>query len=133
MSRSYKKRSYSSWCSSKSMKAWRTQENKRLRHNAKQIINTCEDYDALIIPVINDYDTLWGSPQDGRKHYVPKPYMNDCEIRFGERCRDLYRFHTEVGTIEKKIRQYIEYYKHGGRWCNCYTNKRGWYWKNLRK
>ncbi len=88
MSRSYKKSSYDSWHSSKAMKAWRTQENRRLRHNAKQIIDTCEDYDVLIIPIINDYDTLWGSPQDGRKFYLEKPYVNQCNLIIISVCID---------------------------------------------
>jgi hypothetical protein len=115
------------------MGAWKSQENRRLRHNAKQLINTCEDYDALIIPILDDYDTLWGSPQDGRKWYQEKPLLNQCEVDFGQTCQDAYKWYSNDLAFAKRIKSYIEYYKHGGRGCNCYTNKRGWYWKNLRK
>lgn len=115
-----------SWHSSKSMKAWRTQENRRLRHNAKQIINICEDYDALIIPVLNDYDTLWGSPQDGKKHYVEKPLVNQCQID-----SQSWDYRNKWLTKPRKLLGNEEHYV--GRKCYCYSNKLSYYWKNLRK
>lgn len=129
MGKSYRK-PYSSVCSSKGMKEWRTQENRRLRHNAKQLINTCEDYDALIIPVINEYGTLWSSPQDGRKWYYDKPLMNQCEI-------DFQRHKLRFGTNGEWAKTYWgfdgEHYTKSVRACTCYSNKRSWYWKLRRK
>jgi len=125
MSRSVKKNSFGSWHSSKSMKAWRTQENRRLRHNSKQIINICDDYDVLIIPDIDDYDTLWGSPQDGKKHYWEAPLANQCEV-------DLYEHQLRTGRDEWYTR-YYGFNKGHFRNCRCYSNKHNWYWKNLRK
>lgn len=120
VSRSHKYRPFDSWCSSKSMKAWRTKENQRLRHNAKQLINNCEDYDALVIPVLNDYDTLWGSPQDGRKHWQERPALNQCEVDAQKYNMMGKYYHTEIKD---------GHHPH----CSCYGNKRGWYWKMLRK
>ncbi len=134
MSRSVKKRNFTSWHSSKSMKAWRTQENRRLRHNAKQIINVCDDYDVLIIPDIDDYDTLWGSPQDGKKHYWARPHYNQCEVDLERAKQRIYRWCEErPDLIPIRIKEEEKRYKHGGRNCDCYSNKSGWWWKNMRK
>lgn len=128
MSRSYRKNNFDSYVcySRRSMKAWRTQENRRLRHNAKQIINNCLDYDKLIIPVLNDYDTLWGSPQDGRKHYIEVPALNQCEI-------DHYEYLLRWGTDRGWYNRYYGFKDGHYRKCRCYYNKRNWYWKTKRK
>jgi hypothetical protein len=114
------------------MKQWRTRENRRLRHNAKQIINICENYDNLIIPVLNDYDTLWGSPQDGRKRYIPKPALNQCELDLQRYLISSFRWY---GTIsEERLDKLVNSFRHGGRDCECYSNKRHCsYWKIKRK
>lgn len=108
------------------MKAWRTQENQRLRHNAKILINNCLDYDALIIPVLDDYDTLWGSPQDGRKHWQEKPLLNQCVV-------DSYNHYHRRFWWARVTPTLLKAGEHDEDYCNCYGNKRGWYWKNLRK
>lgn len=124
MSRSYRKNVFATWVHSKRMKSWRTQENRRLRHNAKQLINTCEDYDRLIIPVLNDYDTLWGSPNDGRKKPWDKPLLNQCEI-------DHHKYVHCWGLLYRYARDEYDgaHYKD----CVCYDNKKGEYWKVKRK
>lgn len=130
MSRSYRKNIYDSYVcySSKSMKQWRTKENRRLRHNAKQLLNTCLDYDALVIPVLNDYDTLWGSPQDGRKRYVPPPYLNQCLVERHE------SYHSRsLSSAEFSDRFWKFDGEHYTRWCTCYGNKKSRYWKLRRK
>lgn len=123
MSRSYRKNVFGSWVNNHSMKGWRTQENRRLRHNAKQLINNCEDYDKLVIPILNDYDTLWGSPQDGRKHPWDVPLVNQCEW-------DEHRYNNRFGP-----RPWRKLFKDGHlKPCGCYHNKRGGlYWKMRRK
>ena len=129
MSRSYRKNVYASIFGSRSMKAWRTQENRRLRHNAKQLINICNDYDNLIIPVLNDYDTLWGSPQDGTKHLVKKPLLNQCE-RDSEKWRmQVNRYSWGGGRHELNKEGHLKNYS-----CSCYSNKRSaYYWCVKRK
>lgn len=128
MSRSYYKNSFSSMVchSRRAMKAWRSQENRRLRHSAKQLINSCEDYDNLIIPVLNDFDTMWGSPIDGRKFYVKKPLLNQCEAD-----RHKLKHGWSSRWFGKKEKDFDgQHYKK----CTCYSNKRGaWYWKTRRK
>ena len=135
MSRSYRKNVFASFVSGGGMKAWRSQENRRLRHNAKQIINTCEDWDNLIIPILNDYDTLWGSPNDGRKKPWSKPYLNQCEVDLEKWIRWSYRWYAHnPEVVERRIREYKEKYIHGSKYCYCYDNKRNsWYWKLKRK
>lgn len=125
MSRSYRKNVFGSWVSPPSMKAWRTQENRRLRHNSKLLINNCKDYDSLVLPVLNDYDTLWGSPQDGRKKPWPQPLLNQCEwdahkYRHSYNRWGWYNPHYELknGHLDP---------------CHCYDNKRQWYWQLKRK
>ncbi len=125
MSRSYKKNVFGAWTSAPSMKSWRTQENRRLRHNAKQLINTCLDYDKLIIPVLNDFDTLWGSPHDGRKHYIGKSALNQCAV-------DEQRYKATWGYSPFKSFN-GEHYTKSSKCCRCYTNKRSWYWRTKRK
>lgn len=128
MSRSYRKNVFDSYVcySRKSMKAWRTQENRRLRHNSKQILNTCEDYDALILPVINDYDTLWGSPQDGTKHIIYPPALNQCEI-------DFHYYVLRGDSWINFAKRYYKYRKGHFSKCRCFTNRRSYYWKAKRK
>lgn len=119
MSRSYKKHSFGSYVAGNGMKAWRTQENRRLRHKSKQMVNTCIDFDGLILPDINDFEGLWSSPRDGKLHYVEAPLINQCEF-------------DNVSS-----RNYWRMYKLNSQghhqYCNCYYNKRGWYWKNRSK
>ena len=134
MSRSYRKNVFGSWGSSSSLKGWRTQENRRLRHNAKQLINTCLDFDNLIIPVLNDYDTLWGSPQDGKKRPIPVPFLNQCEVDLEKDIRRAYRWYEfRPDLLEKSIERAKKRYVHGSYECDCYSNKRGWYWRMKRK
>lgn len=132
MSHSYRKNVFGSWFNtSHKMKNWRTQENQRLRHNAKQLIANCSDYDALVVPVLNDYDTLWGSPNEGRRHYQAKPLLNQCEVDLEKAIRRAYRWNPEL--IEKRIEEVKEDYKHNGKNCNCYSNKKSFYWILKRK
>lgn len=128
MSRSYRKNVFDSYVcySSKSMKAWRTQENRRLRHNSKQLINTCEDYDALILPVLDDYDTMWGSPQDGKKHIIYKPALNQCDL-------DYYEYVRKGSSWNVFAIRYHGYANGHFKDCRCYSNKRSYYWKVKRK
>lgn len=125
MSRSYRKNVFDSTVcySRKAMKAWRTQENRRLRHKAKQLINTCLDYDALIIPVLNDFDTLWGSPRDGANHIIPLPALNECEIRL----------HRLVMSHGPRVYRWYTYKDGHFKYCYCYSNKKSYYWKAKRK
>jgi hypothetical protein len=101
------------------------------------MINTCEDYDALIIPVLNDYDTLWGSPRDGRNRWQETPYLNQCEVDLERAIKRIYRWYGEARTEEQlagRIERERKEYTHGGKHCNCYSNKRhAWYWKVRRK
>lgn len=127
MSRSYKKHVFSSWGRSSSMKEWRTQENRRLRHNAKQLINNCLDFDGLIIPVLNDYDTLWGSPKDGRNYYMEIPLLNECEI-------DSYEYRTQQGP--SRADWHDKFYKFDGEHyanCRCYGSANSFYERTRRK
>ena len=128
MSRSYRNNVYDSYVcySRKSMKAWRTQENRRLRHNAKQLINNCEDYDKLIIPILDDYETLWGSPQDGKKHIIDPPALNECE---------LYRHDLEMrwGKGDEYLDRWYPLKNGHLKDCKCYSNKHSYYWKCKRK
>lgn len=134
MSRSYRK-PYCSILGLRSMKRWRTQENRRLRHNTKQLINNCLDYDALIIPVLNDYDTLYGSPRDGRNRYQKKPLLNQCEVDFEKVKQRIYVWYEHSPEdIAEAIKRNEKDYIHGGKHCECYSNKRhAWYWKVRRK
>lgn len=126
MSRSYRKNVYGTWYGYHSMKSWRTQENRRLRHNAKQLINTCDDYDALIIPVLNDFDTLWGSPNDGRKHLWEVPLLNQCAW---DAHKWKHSFTYRYGSYDLNEEGHFE-----KRTCQCYENKRnGYYWRLRRK
>jgi hypothetical protein len=48
------------------MKYWRREVNKKLRHNSNIVINTCVDWDELILPIPRDCgDYSWDSPRDG--------------------------------------------------------------------
>jgi hypothetical protein len=124
MSRSYRKNIFDSYVcySRRSMKAWRSQENRRLRRTSKVLIDNCEDFDSLILPVLNDFDTLWGSPQDGKKHYIDAPLLNECEFRRHER-------------MMKGFFNIVNYRFDGEHYesCECYTNRRSYYWKLTRK
>lgn len=123
MSRSYRKNVYGTWYGYKSMKAWRTQENRRLRHNAKQLISTCEDYDNLIIPILDDYDTLWGSPNDGRKRRWKVPLINQCEF-------DSHKCEQEWGYLSKSVQLNKDGHLSN---CQCYGNHKAHYWELKRK
>ncbi len=125
MSRSYRKNVFGTWYGYHSLKAWRTQENRRLRHNAKQLINNCEDYDALVIPVLNDYDTLWGSPNDGRKKPWDVPLLNQCEW-------DAHKYRHHFGILGWYSSRYELKDGHLDP-CKCYSNKRSYYWELRRK
>ena len=122
MSRSYRKNVFGTWYGYKSMKAWRTQENRKVRHHSKQLINSCEDYDALIIPVLNDYDTLWGSPNDGRKKPWDVPLLNQCEWD-AHKYRHVYRW---IYCRDELVDGHLEK-------CTCYSNKKTYYWELKRK
>lgn len=124
MSRSYRKHAFDSYVcySRRSMKEWRSGENRKLRRRSKQLIDSCIDFDNLILPVLNNFDTLWGSPQDGRKHYIKTPYLNDCEVR-------AYRDITELGYDLDRLRRWHGFNGEHFRYCRCYNNKRSYYWK----
>lgn len=63
MSRSRKKVSIPT-INAGSMKWWKTYVNKSVRHRAKQAINTCQDFDNLIILVPDDVGSIWTSPKE---------------------------------------------------------------------
>lgn len=73
MSRSYKSVSIPTG-KSKSGKLFKRTVNKGIRHNAKIAIQTCTDYDQLIIPVQNDILTMYDSPTDGRGPWFFRRY-----------------------------------------------------------
>jgi phosphoribosylformylglycinamidine (FGAM) synthase-like amidotransferase family enzyme len=126
MSRSKRKFPVGAFCNAGSMKLWRRSVNKRLRHNCKQKLNTCRDWDSLILPVIDEDGNMYDSPKDGRYHIKEKPDDDEC-------FRD-----NQVGWL---------YSSYKGKWyeryplneqghhdsCNCISNKNGWYWKSFRK
>jgi len=88
MSRSRKKVSIST-INAGSMKWWRRSVNKILRSRSKQLLRTCRDYDALIMPVIDEAGTLWDSPRDGRGATFWKPFTWHTE-RQAEHYRQWY-------------------------------------------
>lgn len=124
MSRSYKKNVYSTFISSNGMKEWRTHINRKLRHKAKQLINNAKDYDAMILPILDEIGDLWNSPLDGKKRWQKKPYLNQCEV-------DKERYYNSYGSLPSwREKYYVENTKH----CNCYPNKRySWWWRLKRK
>jgi hypothetical protein len=125
MSRSLKKRPFYTYHGTH-MKPWRSSVNRRLRHRCKQLINACTDFDNLVMPLPNDVATLWDSPRDGKMHWMEKPLVNDCEWEeFDWQMRGFTFFRTQRENFAKT--------GHHGDRCNCYHNKRGWYWRTMRK
>jgi hypothetical protein len=122
VSRSYKKEPYES-CESGSFKAWKQCCNQTYRHECKIKINTCDDWDALVLPLFRKKFDIWDSPKDGRMHREEVPALNQCEVDSQKyKCAG---FRLSSSLVELKDGHKIS--------CNCYTNKKSWYWKMMRK
>jgi hypothetical protein len=126
MSRSRKKHPFSAIAGG-SMKPWRQSVNQVHRHRAKQLINTCRDFDRLLLPTKDETGNLYDSPRDGKMRWQEKPLINDCEW-------EEFRWQVRYGNSRLTFNGREHYEKTGHHLrCNCYGNKRGWYWKMLRK
>jgi hypothetical protein len=123
MSKSYKKNPFFS-CRVGSFKSWKQEINRTYRTKCKQLINNCKDWDNLIIPIIDEVGNFYNSPKDCYGRYQEKPFENQCLIDEYERliCWE-YHFKWRYTLNKKRHHKY----------CNCYGNKRGWYWKMMRK
>lgn len=126
MSRSYKKNVFGNWYSYHSMKEWRTEQNRKLRHGAKQIINTCEDWNELHVPVLKEVSNIYDSPRDGRTWPWKVPLLNQCAVDIHDY---LYTRYTE-----DRLNRHFEIKDNHFKDCRCYSNKRhSSYWKIKRK
>lgn len=123
MSRSYKKEPYES-CNAGSFKAWKQLWNKIHRHRCKIKLNTCKDWDSLVLPIFDESSNIWDSPKDGRMRRQEIPALNQCELDLESRARyygrdwAVRRWKFKDGHFES---------------CECYSNKRSYYWKMMRK
>lgn len=125
MGKSYKRNPYHS-CNAGSFKEWKQIWNQIHRHNCKIAINTCKDWDELILPTLDESSDIWDSPKDGRMRRVETPALNQCEI-------DEHQYITLEGSRKYRIKWYTRDKTGHHCLCDCYTNKRGRYWKMMRK
>lgn len=120
MSRSYKKQPYPTYKKSREERQiW----NRILRHNQKQKINNCLDWDGLILDVktkINADPYIYII----YRYRYSTPAFNECEIAY----QNAKLHHPSSATRTFKLD------KNGhNKYCNCYSNKRSKYWKMMRK
>lgn len=78
MSRSYKHSPIGGHCS-KSEKKDKRVYNQKLRAKNKQLINSIDDYDDLVMLDVNDVSNVWSMAKDG-KGYFDKPTEQDSEL-----------------------------------------------------
>jgi hypothetical protein len=48
--------------------------NRILRAKSSQTLRKCPDYDALVMPVMDDAMNVWAMGKDGRQHFDPKKH-----------------------------------------------------------
>ena len=118
MSDSYKKNAYHSYVKSKEDKQI---HSRRIRHRLKQYINTRTDWDDFLLPKIYPDDWWWNDFYCNCPYNIPA--INECQVKAQK-----YNLWRE---------DYAEYYREFDgehmKGCNCYTNKRGRWWKAKRK
>lgn len=68
MSRSYKKTPIFGITKAKSEKEDKRIANRALRANVRTILDSCDDYEDLIIPIIREVSNVWGFAKDGRRY-----------------------------------------------------------------
>lgn len=75
MSRSYKKTPVSAHTIAESDKKYKVQEHQRERSNVRTALNSCKDYEELILQDSKKFGDEWSAPKDGKqwmKKYTKK-------------------------------------------------------------
>lgn len=117
MSRSFKKHSVSK-------ERWDdiNYVNRRHRRICAKIIHEFikEKLDDIVLPKHQYHWLAW-------RVYIPQPLENQCEWEVNNETN--YRWSRYVMC---KVTD-IEWFRPFGKYCNCYLNKRGYYWRNIIK
>lgn len=126
MARSRKRQPFYS-CRVGSLKSWKQVTNRAFRSRCRQIINTCLDWDELVIPLINEVDTIWSSPKDSYKCYrgQKKPYEDEC-------FRHQQKWYCWGWSKDRWTEMFKAKNGHKKN-CECLSNKNNYYWKAFRK
>lgn len=119
VSDSYKKNAFCSYSGNKQNKQIR---NRLTRRRSKQYINTCTDWDSFSLPKFDWIEDFWSDYDSCYcRHNVPA--LNQCQI-------EAQRYNAWREDYAERIFGFDGVHlKH----CNCYTNKRGKWWKAKRK
>jgi len=82
MSRSYRKKPYSSHYCYRSEKQWKRDNNRRMRRIVHQRLNRWgETDDDLVLPIMKEISNIWDSPSEGKHWFMDwLDYMG--ELRF---------------------------------------------------
>lgn len=70
MSRSYKRNAITGHTMAESDKAYKIQEHKRERSKVRTTINSCDDFEQLILPDTKEFGNECSAPKDGHQ-YIP--------------------------------------------------------------
>lgn len=70
MSRSYKRNAITGHTMAESDKAYKVQEHKRERSRIRTALDSCDDFEELILPDPKEFGNEYKAPKDGRQ-YVP--------------------------------------------------------------
>ncbi|OPZ83678.1 MAG: hypothetical protein BWY75_02962 [bacterium ADurb.Bin425] len=65
MSNSYRKNPFIGNCSH-SDKPGKVNANRTLRTHVRQALRTCDDFEALILPLLREVSNVWDFPKDGK-------------------------------------------------------------------
>ena len=66
MSRSRKKSPVIAWAGCGSEKEDKRQANRALRRQSKVVLDTCDDYDSLSMPVVEEVSDVYSFGKDGK-------------------------------------------------------------------
>ena len=106
------------------MKWWKIHGSRVMRHRCKQLINTCEDWETLMLPVkdeiLDEYDF---------DYYRVREYVKPDDL-------DCYRDNLKAWRIDGRGDVYNHYpLDETGhhKYCDCGSNPQSRYWKGKRK
>lgn len=77
MSRSFRKSPCKSYTNAGSCKAWKRSVNKTLRSKIKVLLKTCQNFDNVIYPFLDEVGNPYNSPKDGKPGWFNKPHEED--------------------------------------------------------
>jgi len=69
MSRSYKRNAITGYTMAESDKPYKIQEHKRERAKVRTALNSCDDFEDLLLPDSKEFGNEYNAPKDGKQYF----------------------------------------------------------------